>query len=211
MFSSKGFLLQRTEQDVKVIDGHWRSIRKLVDSIAPDVQGINAWRYQRQVSPGMQEYVEALAFERYLTSGDMVDLTTSGHFDNVLVDNKVTEDDYVLGLCDLTGEMMRFAVTSMATNGTLLKTYSTGRSGEENTRTILSDLRSISAHLEGLVTNSSSSAQTPLTRELLKKLEVTRESVEKVEKAAYGLAIRGRERSKRWIPSVMGPDSGTAE
>lgn len=30
------------------------------------------WRYQRQVSPGLQEYIEALSFTHYLDHGNLI-------------------------------------------------------------------------------------------------------------------------------------------
>jgi predicted translin family RNA/ssDNA-binding protein len=34
--------------------------------------GDRFWRYQRQVSPGLQEYIEALSFAHYLQSGTLI-------------------------------------------------------------------------------------------------------------------------------------------
>ena len=44
-------------------------------------------------------------------------------------------------------------------------------------------------------------------RDVEKKIEVMRQSVEKVEGAAYGLVVRGSERPKGWIPD-LGGDAG---
>ena len=43
-----------------------------------------------------------------------------------------------------------------------------------------------------------------LKRENEKKIDVMRQSVEKVEGAAYGLVVRGSERPKGWIPDLGG-------
>lgn len=173
----------------------------------------------------MQEWVEAVTFHNYLTKGRLSEyIAGNPHRDPTRSPTDpeatskslaITEDDYILGICDLTGEIMRYAITAMATDGALLKTYDVNAPDQHersSVRNILSDLRSLSAHLESLVTNSSSGAQTPLTGDLQKKLEVTRTSVEKVEKAAYGLAIRGRERPKGWMPDMStGRGPGTAK
>lgn len=37
-----------------------------------ELQGDRFWRYQRQVSPGLQEYIEALSFVHYLEHGSLV-------------------------------------------------------------------------------------------------------------------------------------------
>lgn len=37
-----------------------------------ELEGDRYWRYQRQVSPGLQEYIEALSFAHYLDHGSLV-------------------------------------------------------------------------------------------------------------------------------------------
>ena len=193
----------------------------------PDLQGINGWRYNKQISPGLQEFVEALTFQRFLMTG-LLPAPNGDSFvfpmlgpDAKRPDPKdptkramVSENDYILGLCDLTGEMMRFAITSMATNRKLLPTYDVGSPGtaeQQSNRNILTDLRSLGSQLELLSINAASGAHTPLMHELQKKLEVTKASIEKVEGAAYGLAIRGRERPKDWMPDTNAIGGGGHE
>jgi len=38
----------------------------------PDLEGDQFWRYQRAVSPGLQEYIEALSFAHYLTHDSLI-------------------------------------------------------------------------------------------------------------------------------------------
>lgn len=38
----------------------------------PELAGGVFWRYQSQVSPGLQEYIEALAFAHYLNTGALI-------------------------------------------------------------------------------------------------------------------------------------------
>ena len=42
----------------------------------------------------------------------------------------------------------------------------------------------------------------PFARDVDKKMDVMRASVEKVEKALYGLTVRGAERPKGWMPDT---------
>lgn len=58
---------------------------------------------------------------------------------------ELTANDYLLGLFDLTGEMMRFGITSMATHGVLPR--GTGSNGNES-KDILVDLRSLRTSFE---------------------------------------------------------------
>jgi predicted translin family RNA/ssDNA-binding protein len=107
----------------------------------------------------------------------------------------LTLDDYILGIFDLVGELMRFAITTMATGGSLPGTVEADSSSE---RTILMDLWSLRAHLEAL--DATSSGGTGLGKDIEKKMEVMKTCVNKVETAAYGMTIRGREKPKGWVP-----------
>ncbi|KAL8659483.1 MAG: hypothetical protein Q9202_007097 [Teloschistes flavicans] len=182
----------------KEIKTRYDSIRELFASIAPDLQESNGWRYQKQISGGCQEYVEAISFHHYLETQTLItrreaqDLIPGGII--------LTVDDYVLGLFDLTGELMRFGITSMATNAALPRGAAT--QGDAEGRDILLDLRSLRSKFESLDTSSSSSDWSYLKKDIEKKIEVMKQSVEKVENAVYGMIIRGRERPKGWVPDL---------
>jgi hypothetical protein len=122
-------------------------------------------------------------------------------------------EDYVLGIYDMTGELMRFAITAMAMSGALPtptpNSTSAATAGDvmdvdptstaaSPQRTILTDLRQLRSALESLNT----SATGPFGREADKKAFVMRQSVEKVERALYGLTVRGAERPKGWMPDL---------
>jgi hypothetical protein len=139
-------------------------------------------------------------------------------------------EDYVLGIYDMTGELMRFAITAMATSGELpssepgseaskdgnpaalkaAKSEGSEGSGDAmevdaaaagtatSNRNILTDLRQLRSALESLNTSGTG----PFGKEADKKAEVMRQSVEKVERALYGLIVRGAERPKGWMPDL---------
>jgi predicted translin family RNA/ssDNA-binding protein len=113
-------------------------------------------------------------------------------------------EDYVLGIYDMTGELMRFAITAMATSGELPKPDAPagGEAMEVDSassqRTILTDLRQLRSALESLNTSNTG----PFGKEADKKADVMRQSVEKVERALYGLTVRGAERPKGWMPDL---------
>ncbi|MCJ1400509.1 hypothetical protein MMC11_003715 [Xylographa trunciseda] len=180
------------------------NINELFSSIVPDLQGLNSWRYQRQISPGVQEFVEAVSFRHYLTTQRLITLEET---QNLMPEGVILmEDDYLLGLYDLVGELMRFAITGMATGGKLPgggsrsdEMQSGGGAGEGSggaqKRDVVQDLRELRMRFEEMDTRSGT-----LARDVEKKMEVMRTCVEKVENAAYGMIIRGRERPKGWVP-----------
>lgn len=157
----------------------------------------------------MQEYIEATSFQHYLQTQHLITLeevqaTIPGGI-------ALTEQDYLLGLFDLVGEMMKFAITNMATGGFLprgrggapLKKDEQGENDvnaeSDGGTDILTDLRSLRTCFEGLDLSSgnASGGGGHLEKDVKQKMEVMRTSVEKVERAVYGIIIRGRE---RWAP-----------
>ncbi|KAG9205739.1 hypothetical protein G6514_007346 [Epicoccum nigrum] len=144
----------------------------------------------------------------------------------------LTPEDYILGICDMTGELMRFSVTSMATSGKLPSgrpkavpsSLAAGdadsmdvdshpppaETGSQQTppRTVLDDLRSIRLQLDMFEAPHGPKWAGELET---KKMPVLRECVDKVEKALYGLTVRGSERPKGWMPDMGGGGDRRAE
>ncbi len=154
--------------------------------------------------------MEAVSFQHYLETQTLITYEDAKR--KIPGDVDLTEDDYVLGIFDLVGELMRFAITTMATNGCLpgSTTESEGSNPGVPESNILSDLRSLRTFFEGLDTTSAMSGGAALGRDVEKKMEVMKTCVEKVENAAYGMIIRGRERPKGWMPDLDG-GGGTRE
>ncbi|RAK90899.1 translin-associated factor TraX [Aspergillus costaricaensis CBS 115574] len=166
-------------------------------SLLPDLTPApNTHRYMRQLSPAIQEFIEAISFHHYLTTQSLITLEeVRKHLPAGIL---VTEEDYLLGLFDLTGEMMRFAVTGLSAGST-----SEGDSvglGEEQ-KGIVVDLREMRCGFEGL--SVPGRHRGVMLRDMGKKVDVMQGSVEKVERAAYGILVRGRERPKGWRPDLV--------
>jgi len=191
---------------------YYTTIKTSYASISKDLQDLNAHRYARQVSGGHQEYIEAASFEHYLTTATLLSYEDSVAKVRALDAEGpgvgLGYEDYVLGIYDMTGELMRFAITAMAMNGALPTPVAAPAAAGDamdvdsasasSQRTILTDLRQLRSALESLDT----SATGPFGREADKKAFVMRQSVEKVERALYGLTVRGAERPKGWMPDL---------
>ncbi|KAK4098683.1 Translin [Parathielavia hyrcaniae] len=235
------------------VDFRLTEIAKLLATLAPEVQGINRYRYARSLMC-LEELVEALTFAHYLRTQTLIshadlnpvveDLTGRGadsvagpaSEDAVMADASddtgkptppapamatatattepatvsLTQDDYLYGVFDLTGEMMRFATTSTALTGTMAGSGGDGNIQDneaERPRTIVHDMHELGTFFEMLPVAPGNRFQWG------KKLEVTRQSVQKVERLGYDRIIRGSERPKGWIPdlSVGGDPAGGQE
>lgn len=102
-----------------------------------------------------------------------------------------TEEDYLMGIFDLSGEMMRFATTSAALTGRMAGgTATPAMDGHE--RTMVVDMQDLGSFFEMLPQQYNKSYQV--------KLSTLRSSVLKVEKLAYGLTVRRNERPAGWVP-----------
>ncbi|KAK4124296.1 Translin [Parathielavia appendiculata] len=229
------------------VDSRLAEIAKLLATLAPDIQGINRYRYARSLMC-LEEFVEALTFAHYLRTQTLIshadlspvveDLTRKGagaagsaSEDAVMADASddtagtatataegkpippatapattelptisLTHDDYLYGVFDLTGEMMRFATTSTALTGAMA---GGGDDKDAEPRTIVHDMHELGTFFEMLPVSSGNKFQWE------KKLEVTRQSVQKVERLGYDRIIRGSERPKGWVPDLSaGGDQG---
>ncbi|OCH96657.1 Translin [Obba rivulosa] len=153
-----------------------RDIQKMFAAIRDELAGDRFWRYQRNVSPGLQEYIEALSFAHYLERERMISYEEvqktlcaqdgTPHF-------PLPVEDYLLGLSDLTGELMRFAISSISRRG-----------GRSKASQVCTFVRACRVDFE---------SWTPFFRDLRKKQAVTSQSLEKIEDVAYAIAVRSSE------------------
>ncbi|KAL0579781.1 hypothetical protein V5O48_002192 [Marasmius crinis-equi] len=154
-----------------------RQVKEIYASLKEDLKDEERfWRYQRQVSPGLQEYIEALSFAHFLESGTLI---SSAEVQETLRDGDgvpffpLTTSDYLLGISDLTGELMRYAISGFGRLG-----------GRSRANEVCSFVRNCKADFERF---------TPYVWELNKKQAVTNQSLMKMEDAAYAVAVRASE------------------
>jgi hypothetical protein len=166
---------------------------------------MNRYRYQLIC---LEEFVEAVTFAHYLRHQTL--MTPAEAQAALPVDIKLTAPDYVFGVFDLTGEMMRFATAVTALSGSMPTGSGgskgegevEGEKGEESYRTILNDMQDVSSMLH---------ICPPLGGRLnvyAKKTDIMVEQVRKVERLGYGVAVRGNERPKGWMPDLNEPGGG---
>lgn len=144
---------------------------------------------------GLQEYIEAVSFYHYLKSKTLVsleqvqsDLTFTVQSDDTEPSQEKTfsvhvpPSEYMLGLADLTGELMRFAINSVGSGN-------------------LDCPNDVCAYLRRMLGGFESLGQ--VSREMNRKIYTLRQSLQKVEAACYTLQIRGSEIPKHMLKDIF--------
>jgi predicted translin family RNA/ssDNA-binding protein len=96
------------------------AVRTDFHTLLDELKGQDYWRFQRNFSGGVQEYIEAATLAHYLDTKQLLSLEEASvgmlHVsdDEVALDSAprfpLSVDDYLSGIADLTGEMMRQCV-----------------------------------------------------------------------------------------------------
>ncbi|XP_069810587.1 translin-associated protein X-like [Dendropsophus ebraccatus] len=181
-------------------------IRGKIRHLANELVNEDLYQYHRAFTSGIQEYVEAVTFQHFITSRKLLSLSDMNHqlrfpdggyahnIDGTGKDRpypegvsfQITPVDYLLGVADLTGELMRFCIGSVG-------------NGDLNTPFQLSQfLREI---FDGFsfIGNSGS-------YEISRKLYTLKQSLLKVENACYMLKVRGSETPKHMLAGLLVSD-----
>ncbi|KAL1932847.1 hypothetical protein VTP01DRAFT_8525 [Rhizomucor pusillus] len=161
-------------------------IMALFKQLAPELTGVNYYRYARSFSGGLEEFIEAMAFFCYLENKRLI---SKEEIDSLFRDEDgnqwlyIQPEDYVLGLADFTGEMMRYAINTVTTGN------------YDKAMEICHFLRELSTDFEMLAASS-----LPI---LNKKMSTFRSSLAKVERACYAFQIRGSEYPKEMYQTII--------
>lgn len=174
-------------------------VQKLFRNIAEELDGQDAYQFHRAYRAGLEEYVEALTFYEYLLNGDMhkwtklqqalvyctsptpVDSTNQVATKTTQV--MITPTDYILGIADLTGELMRKCINNLAI-GDISSCYQT-----------CNFVRKIYIAFLGYTSVAYSN-------EMNKKVITLRQSLTKMENACYTIKVRGSEIPKHMLADV---------
>ncbi|RDA93243.1 hypothetical protein CP533_6486 [Ophiocordyceps camponoti-saundersi (nom. inval.)] len=173
-------------------------IATILESVKTDLQDENRDRYSWQMR-GMEELVEALSFSHYLRTQRLI--TPEEAQAAIPAEVSLTTRDYLFGVLDLFGELMRFATVhreAVLPTTTSLRTrhhdgQGDGERKESQSRPVLRDLQELACTFEALPPAASA-------KDWYSKLEAMRQSVRKVEDLGYGLVVRGSERPAGWLP-----------
>lgn len=176
---NKDEVLGKAEKDLKAVtDQHLARLLK-------ELNGTDFWKLRRAFSPGVQEFIEAATFCRFCKTGTLLKLEelNAGLLslgDPSIEPLQINILDYLLGLADLTGELMRLAMGRIS-EGEL-----------EFARNICEFVRDIYRELTLVVPKMDDNT------DMLKKMDVMLQSVVKIENACYSVHVRGSE----YIPLV---------
>ncbi|CAM9881403.1 unnamed protein product [Bubo scandiacus] len=180
------------------------AVRRKIKQVAQELIGEDMYQFHRAISPGLQEYVEAVSFQYFIKTRSLIsveeinkqliftaedreettNMTSNSHDKQPHTWSlKVTPVDYLLGVADLTGELMRLCIGSVG-------------NGDIDTPFELSQfLRQI---YDGFTFIGNTGPY-----EVSKKLYTLKQSLAKVENACYTLKVRGSEIPKHMLADVF--------
>ncbi|THF94702.1 hypothetical protein TEA_015564 [Camellia sinensis var. sinensis] len=106
---NKEEVLEKAEKDLAAVTDQY------VARLVKELGGTDFWKLRRAYSPGVQEYVEAATLFKFCKTGTLLNL---GEINGILLPLsdpsldplQINVLDYLLGLADLTGELMRMAI-----------------------------------------------------------------------------------------------------
>ena len=160
-------------------DSKFQEVAKLLHKIAQELVNEDPARYKSAYSIGIQEYIEALSFYYYWKEGMLLSYPLAQsymtfHHDDVTKEHTVlflNPFDYLLGLADLTGELMRVCINSV------------GKGLWSVPSIVVKFIREVYASLVALDHFS-------LSKELLTKLDMILSNLLKTEQTWYALKVR---------------------
>lgn len=158
-------------------------------AISRELENQDPYLYLKAYRNGLEEYIEAVTFYQYLSSGNMKNwlelgkaLTYTSSEKSKFIQILITPFEYILGISDLTGELMRQCINNLAT-GDSASCYET-----------CNFVRNIYKGFLGCVSISN--------KEINRKLCTLKQSLHKMENVCYTIKIRGSEIPKHILVDV---------
>ncbi|KAK4052063.1 hypothetical protein OIV83_002357 [Microbotryomycetes sp. JL201] len=204
---------------VREVENKLKDLRAMFARLQPDVAGENFWRRARNHMNGAfhlaykNMLLEAIIFYQYLTHNKIMSLqeaqvslqevtSTTGETESMTLSEpvRITVSDYLGGIADVTGEMMRLAIGSVG-KSLLASTSGDSEAADFSIEGIGRTVRDIKGEMEPLV---------PMQYWLDKKMSVMDASLSKIEIASYNLRIRGAEYagSPAMLAAIAGREVG---
>ncbi|XP_065919270.1 translin-associated protein X-like [Dysidea avara] len=172
--TDRGVILSEAEQKL-------HNVMNLLHKIAEELKTEDPARYKGAYSPGVQEFIEALSLYHYWKENSLLSyaaaqsyLTFERDVDQESVVLFLNPFDYLLGIADLSGELMRVAVNSVGLGHCDLPPV------------VVQFMRTLYCGYVALNHGS-------MNREFHSKLEMLLNNLVKVEQTCYKLKIRGSE------------------
>lgn len=198
-----------------------QDVLPILRSIAEEIGDEDPHRHHRAYSPGVQEFIEALAYYKYLKTGRLIGFSEAQEYltfqpkkepevkpeksdlpkdvaheiesgvsqetgssnNSSKIVLQLAASDFVLGLADLTGELMRLCINSVGSGNTALPL------------SLLPFFRALFCGFHSFVAEVKSMKQ---------KMTVLRASLGKVEHVCYTLKVRGSEIPRQMLIDAIG-------
>ncbi|KAF8021373.1 hypothetical protein BT93_G1725 [Corymbia citriodora subsp. variegata] len=172
--NKKEEVLEKAYKDLAAV------MNQYVARLVKELKGSDFWKLRRAYSPGIQEYVEAATLCRFCKSGTLLSLEEmNASFSSLSNPSQeplqINILDYILGLADLTGELMRLAIGRIS-DGEL-----------QYAEKICTFVREIHRELTLLVPHMDEPS------DMKTKMETMLQSVIKIENACFSVHVRGSE------------------
>lgn len=158
-------------------------------AISRELENQDPYLYLKAYRNGLEEYIEAVTFYQYLSSRNMKNwlelgkaLTYTNSEKSKSIQILITPFEYILGISDLTGELMRQCINNLAT-GDSASCYET-----------CNFVRNMYKGFLGCVSISN--------KEINRKLCTLKQSLHKMENVCYTIKIRGSEIPKHILVDV---------
>ncbi|XP_072533631.1 translin-associated protein X [Salminus brasiliensis] len=201
------FLLHRVtsvpnvEEVLNEAENKLDGVRQKIGQIAEELRAEDLYQFHKAFTSGVQEYVEAVSFLHFIRHRILISLEEINAGLVFLKDEKketkvkgecpgacvltfqVTPADYLLGVADLTGELMRMCISSVG-NGDMETPFELSN--------FLRDIHDGFSYIGNMG-----------PYEVSKKLHTLRQSLGKVEDACYMLKVRGSEIPKHMLADVF--------
>ena len=159
-------------------------IKKLLFIVSEELKDEDAYMFHRSFSPGVQEFIEAASLYYYTKTEALLEFNYAceQYFSFEGTKLFLFPKDYLGGIADLTGELMRVAINNL------------GVDENQNVAKICEFARAVYKEFSIFVS---------LDSELLHKAAVMKNSLIKIEKALYILKVRGSEFPEQFIKKFL--------